>query len=627
MTATFSQDMLAELAKLLDAVVIPATEEERDLLRDLESQQKIRRYHAETRSLSARAVLDRHQGRSLVICNTVDRARRLYEELEAAKSPEMEVVLLHSRFLPEDRNAIEDGIQRRFGKGYRDNSSLIVVSTQAIEVGVDITSATLHTELAPANSILQRAGRCARYPGEEGDVCIYRYSADPATGEQVDLCEKVQPYEGQSNEFLRTYEQFRERSGAALDFVEEQAVITAVHGERDRAIIQGIRGKDYDHWRKMVGVMQGDKQVEVQDLVRKVYQQQVTIHAEPDALLESPYDAQAFGVYPGTLQGYVKSWLERYQQGDDRIPWAVKYLQEVEDPDADQANRTVYRWVEVHNSSKEVMGAALVVVHPTLATYDSRLGFLADRGGKWQASLSSRDADRAESRYSYRLETYEAHIRHVYEAFLELWPEMDYAARQLEGRFGWEQGRVRQAAELAVLLHDVGKLSVGWQGWVGKYQQEIGEPVTAGEAYAHTLLRTEAHRKAEQSVGKRPWHAVEGAVAVISLLIETFGNDHPLALAAFSAIARHHAPHSDSLQAFRLSQDAARHIAATFAQQQKSPPPLESLQGVSETIPADFGASDAIAQPDKSPAFLPYLLIVRLLRRADHLGTKRGTQL
>ena len=242
MTATFSRDMLAGLADVLDAVVVPGTEEEGEQFQRLESQQKTRRYHVAEQPLTASAVLEKHRGRSLVICNTVDRARALYEALQRAKDPHTEVWLLHSRFLRKDRDEIEERLRTHFARGMKDGS-LIVVSTQAIEVGVDITSAALHTELAPANAILQRAGRCARYQGEAGDVTIYPYALDAASGEVLDLREHPQPYAGKEERklFGPTLEQFRDYSGYALDFRAEQDIVSAVHGPLDAQIIEALR--------------------------------------------------------------------------------------------------------------------------------------------------------------------------------------------------------------------------------------------------------------------------------------------------------------------------------------------------------------------------------------------------
>ncbi|MEW6578743.1 MAG: CRISPR-associated helicase Cas3' [Chloroflexota bacterium] len=628
MTATFSKDMLAGLAEVLDAVVVPGSDEEKEQLQRLESQQKTRRYHVADEPLTAQAVLEEHQGRSLVICNTVDRARALYEALQRAKDPHTEVWLLHSRFLRKDRDEIEKRLRARFARDVKDGS-LIVVSTQAIEVGVDITSMALHTELAPANAILQRAGRCARYKDEEGDVHIYPYALDAASGELLDLCEHPEPYAGKEQRklFGPTLEQFREHSGYALGFRAEQDIVSAVHGPLDQQIIESLQRGAYEHRRRMFAVMRHDDSADARHLIREIFQQQVTVHPNPNELLASPFDAPSFGLHPGTLQKYVKTWLD--QADALELPWAVKYLCSVPDEEASQANRSTYKWEDVH-TPQTAWGAPLIVVHPSLATYDPALGFLPDRGGDWQAMLPALEQRSERPRSAYRLETYEDHIRRVYEAFEELWPELDYAARRLEARYGWPRGSIRQATELAVLLHDVGKLSVKWQGWVKRYQDAIGMPVQAGQAYAHTEVQNDAHREAERKAGKRSWHAVEGAIATAPILFGVFAEQPPLAKAAFSAIARHHAPKSDDNQPFRLVRNAPTHVRAVLRQGDDMGGWIENLAGLSEEIPSSFGASEAIAQPedddDDLASFLAYLLIVRALRRADQRGTERGTR-
>lgn len=625
MTATFSREMLDGLAKALCAEVVGGTPEEQAAFAALPSQDKTRRYHVADRPLSAAAVLEAHRGRSLAICNTVDRARWLYKEICDAKDPATEVILLHSRFLPGDRNRKEDFIRQRFGKDDRGEGSLIVVATQAIEVGLDITSTVLHTELAPASSIIQRAGRCARYPGDKGDVYIYQYSYDydsDGNWGEIDLCEQYRPYVSQKELFGPTLAAFGRYSGDKLTFADEQAILSEVHGEQDRQIVAQLQSGAYEHRRNMFAVMNGSNIHDVSHLVRDVFQQQVTIHPDPDQLLESPFDAPSFGLHPGTLQGHVKRWIDRANELD--LDWAVKYLYEEADPD--QKNRTIYTWERVDNP-KTAWGARLLVVNPALATYDPDLGFVPDRGGDWQAELPPRGQRSEKPQYTYHLETYAEHVQWVYEAFRQFWPELADAARRLEQHYGWPPGSVERAAELAVRLHDLGKLSVGWQRWVERYQQEIGEPVEKGQAYAHTESQTEEHRQAGARVGRRPTHAVEGASAALRILHNTFGQGHPLAVAAFSAIARHHAPHSASIQAFRLLKSARQHVASEFA---------ADLLGVDEEIFSDFGAEDEVVRLGREAddeeaendgdvsAHLAYTLIVRALRRADGEGTSRG---
>jgi CRISPR-associated endonuclease/helicase Cas3 len=72
-------------------------------------------------------------------------------------APDGELVLLHSRFRPADRASNSATALAEPGPG-----GTIVVATQVLEAGVDVTSDLLITEVAPWPSIVQRAGRCNR---------------------------------------------------------------------------------------------------------------------------------------------------------------------------------------------------------------------------------------------------------------------------------------------------------------------------------------------------------------------------------------------------------------------------------------------------------------------------------
>jgi len=112
----------------------------------------------------ARSVREAHVPgtRTIVALNTVQRAQDLYREI--TRLTDVPVVLVHSRFRPPDR-------QEALRKALKDPDALgcIVVTTQVLEAGVDITSRVLVTEAAPPSSIVQRAGRCNR-DGEHNET-------------------------------------------------------------------------------------------------------------------------------------------------------------------------------------------------------------------------------------------------------------------------------------------------------------------------------------------------------------------------------------------------------------------------------------------------------------------------
>ncbi len=116
----------------------------------------------------ASEILGRHRRgtRTLVVLNTVERAMQLYDELRR-RGPEAGLLLLHSRFRPIDRRAALARLRAEPGE-----TGLIAVTTQVVEAGVDLSAATLFTEVAPWSSMVQRFGRCNRF-GEETEASIF----------------------------------------------------------------------------------------------------------------------------------------------------------------------------------------------------------------------------------------------------------------------------------------------------------------------------------------------------------------------------------------------------------------------------------------------------------------------
>ena len=112
-------------------------------------------------------VVEHHQPDTLtlVVVNRVARAQALYKQLKKDRRLEAPLLLVHSRFRPAERMALNEKLMAGFGSG-------VIVATQAVEAGVDLSARTLFTELAPWSSLVQRFGRCNRH-GEQPEARIF----------------------------------------------------------------------------------------------------------------------------------------------------------------------------------------------------------------------------------------------------------------------------------------------------------------------------------------------------------------------------------------------------------------------------------------------------------------------
>ena len=105
-------------------------------------------------------------GCAAVIRNTVGQAQETYLALRDQLSPHgVEVMLFHARFPFYDRQRIEREVLSRFGDLGSDErpNRAVLVATQVIEQSLDLDFGLMVSDLAPADLVLQRAGRLHRH--------------------------------------------------------------------------------------------------------------------------------------------------------------------------------------------------------------------------------------------------------------------------------------------------------------------------------------------------------------------------------------------------------------------------------------------------------------------------------
>lgn len=99
-------------------------------------------------------------GNVLIIRNTVKRAMDTHDALV---SDGLDSLLFHSRFLPADRELIENDLIKRFSSRVVDREcGKVVVATQVAEQSLDLDFDHLVTDLAPVDLVFQRLGRVFR---------------------------------------------------------------------------------------------------------------------------------------------------------------------------------------------------------------------------------------------------------------------------------------------------------------------------------------------------------------------------------------------------------------------------------------------------------------------------------
>lgn len=639
MTATLSEHMLKVLECELNAVRVVVSEQE---LAGIASQQKIRRYHVVDEPLNAKAILKQHQTRSIAICNQVQHASDLYDELceEIDDHPEhrgkTKVKLLHSRFIQSHRKEKEESIRHQFRNPKKEATdiqqepSLIIVATQTIEVGLDITCERLHTELAPANAIIQRAGRCARYKGEEGDVFVYQFAEvqkQPHLPYDKDLCNA-------------TWEELnkQEYKGQVIQFHDEQRIVSAVHNRTDEQLFKQIKQLGYSRWKKMSAAMlRGDKDGRAA-LIRAVDARTIIVHDHPEQI-KRPYDWKGFSIFHGTLRKWIKDL--RDERGLD--PWMIRFPVEVQvpseqdDPLKDVKRPIAYYWEPVISEAM-VDSSPIFVVHPDLVSYDEEHGFRFIPSNPrlnpaiLQQELPNKQSQSFETRYN--LESYVEHIGKMLKVYRDkstLAEQIQLAAQRLATipDYGISSEQFERAVLLAMALHDVGKLQVEWQIWSHAYQEYIGEPQPEEKMVVHTHYKPEEfekHKEANEALKKksRPPHSSEGAWASWPIILHALDKNDMLSRAVFTAIARHHAAFATTIGEYTLSPHSTEAIGGAL-QQIDVPSTLASLTTMDHPRFKESGSLDhRLIQNHDSREWLLYTLIVRVLRLCDGRSQEEG---
>ena len=441
----------------------------------------------------AELIAEKHEpgALTLVIVNTVERAQAAYAELTKTRNnmlPDVEKVLVHSRFREDDRKK-----KNKTMAAPLDPTGRVVVATQAVEAGVDISARTLITELAPWASMVQRFGRCNRGGEyERGDILW------------VDVDEKsAAPYEPDDIDHARAIMESLE--GKSVGPIVLEGLGDAV-GDADHLVV--IRKRD------VVGLFDttpdlSGSYLDVSQYVRGTDDKAVSVFWR-DVPKEGPGDDEPKPRHREMVSVPLgsKGTGDHFKKDGERKAWSWDFLDS--------------EWREIR--SREIHPGMMLMLDADQGGYDADTGW--DASSKEPVTVLEEDGEPEDGQGSEptntrkKWVTLSCHSRNVEREAVAILGEM---AEEIT-----ESG-VREAVALAALYHDAGKAHCSFQGMLRHGRED---------APAEDVQLAKGRGDGQYEDGRRHFrHELGSALAVLKYA--NASSEDVRDLAAYLAAAHH----------------------------------------------------------------------------------------
>ena len=450
----------------------------------------------------AELIMGRHRPGTLTlaIVNTVERAQAVYRELNNTRSNALdaEMVLVHSRFRVPDREKKQRSITSDVDTS---GPGMIVVATQAVEAGVDISARTLITELAPWPSLVQRFGRCNRTgEDEQGDIFW------------VDMGERNQDTAPYSPEEVASARQLmRVLEGKSAGPSDLEGLADSLEGIEHLTV---IRGRDVGGLFDTTPDLSGSY-LDVSQFVRGSDERSVSAYWR-DVPAEGPAEGEPRPLHSETVSIPLGKNIEDYFKDDRRRPWVWDFL----DGQWRQAQpRDIYPGMTLlldaarggYSPDTGWDPSNRNPVEPVpIAAYDLKCGQSVEDGQSsdpWSTSMRKQVI-------------LSDHCRHVEEAVKTTLNELSV----------WHiEPPIRDAIELAALYHDAGKAHPAFQRMMMDLPE--GEELPQDQP---PLAKSSGNRKNERRHFR---HELGSALAILEHRSDL--DDRTRDLAAYLAAAHH----------------------------------------------------------------------------------------
>ncbi len=553
--------------------------------------------------LAAEDVVQNHAERTIAIVNSVARAQALFREVrqkvDGTRGAPV-VLLLHSRFFRDDRQRWESQVEEYFGpKATKSNA--ILISTQVVEAGIDISADVLLTELAPLNSLIQRAGRVARYEQPRNRGCLLVFEL--ATNNKGQL--KLGPY-GDQPKIIDTTRSVvaRPDNQPCLDYDKELAWLNEVHGVSDRDALAHLDSLSF-HRRQVLRAIDGLDESACSRLIRDISTISVILTDRPESVF---FGGRRWPQLLGVPRISLFQLREACANAHDP-EWVLKVPDQIE---TDPSGGLTMTWRRCASPAEATW---LVAIRPAYASYVKEVGL--ELGVPSESIPAQRYTDTPPlPRYSYQCEPFATHAGRIVKrarCIVEQHPAMMRALNRF-----YPGAPIPDLIELTCAMHDTGKLNIAWQTEAQRWQRHCDDRNSLGKTspqtpLAHTTYDPERD-KSNPNLPKFPPHASCGAFALSAYLAEQFSPE--VAIAICTAIARHHGAHTKNLNEYELIANSSGILEQCLPA--CAPSPL-SVRSRADRVDAErFADVWLLVFSDRDEKCWPlYASLVRTLRLAD----------
>jgi len=590
MTATLSDDFMIALKDSLpnyEIITLDDFPEDKNKITSLLPKINKKKVETVEQIISAERIIDLHKNKSIIICNRVETAQKIYNDIISfqkigdLKSVKKEnIICIHSRFFDKDRKFKEQKLKKLFGKKADKNEEAILIATQVIEAGMDISCNVMHTEISPISSFLQRVGRCARFEGEQGQIYVYdllelnehellkidNLGLEEDKAEVRRLNKKYLPYD--NNLCQKTFTELK--NVKTLDDSIPKQLIEKIIGDEEKLIINQIyqgQGGGFNQ-NKIRESWETCEKNHYRSTIRDIQSVDITLITDDmcNYVAKYPYSLQSLGIFKWSLV----SWLNKIIKGEgpilyDEEDWLIKGLEQnniSEDFDNDESFGL--KLLKITDFKKI---PSQVYLNAKYFGYHQTFGF------NWQYKYSFNNASpvkeyeiKAEEFKALAKDTFYQHNKGLIGAFEQLFlnskdgtpSKLDFTFNELSKYL--ENPLLDRIAFIKlirtmIILHDYGKLNTTWQKPMQHYQA-IRENISI-ENYKEILAHTDydSNNSTDVSLGinvklnKRPSHAGVGAFVTKDLLFD----NESIKGAIKMAIARHHSPLAKSYPDFEVN--------------------------------------------------------------------------